>query len=222
MKALTEVHGIGNDLAFSLFKKGVKTKAQLIQYSQDHPEEFTKTQLVSIQLHSDLEIKIPRNEVKELADLVMSNLEAFDKSAKYEICGSYRREREFCSDIDIVVSTANSQLLPSLIESCQLITHTFSLSSHKFLGVCKLNSYYRRIDIYCCKPEEHWFAILYFTGSSNYNRMLRQAAGKSNLHLSNTSLVDLRTGQSVISPKSEEDIISFLGFPILTLKARDI
>lgn len=52
--------------------------------------------------------------------------------------------------------------------------------------------------------------------------MLRQAAGKSNLHLSNTSLFDLRTGQAVISPNSEEDIIKFLGFPVLTLKARDI
>lgn len=76
MKTLTEVHGIGNELAFNLYKKGIKTHDQLIQYSQDHPELFTNTQLVSIQLHSDLQIKIPRNEVKEIADLVMSNLEA--------------------------------------------------------------------------------------------------------------------------------------------------
>lgn len=222
MKSLTEIHGIGNDFAYKLYQQGVKTQSQLIQFSQDHPESFTRTQLISIQLHSDFQIKIPRAEVKEIADSIISTLKTIDNSAKYEICGSYRRQREYCGDVDIVIGTSTGQLLPLLVESCPIVTHTFSLSVQKFIGVFKLHDYHRRVDIYCCKPEEYWFAILYFTGSSNYNRMLRLSAGKNNLHLSNTSLFDLRTNQSVISPEHEDDIIKFLGFPILSLKDRDI
>ena len=52
--------------------------------------------------------------------------------------------------------------------------------------------------------------------------MLRLAANKNGLHLSNTGLTDAANGTELLIPTCEEDIISYLGFPILSLKERDI
>lgn len=222
MKNLTEVHGIGSHLAYKLFKKGITTYDMLVKFASENPGFFNETQKTAIQLHNEIQLKIPRNEVREIADFVIKSLTSIDKNAKSEVCGSYRRQRELCGDVDLVISTETDNLLSHLVQTCPIITHIFSLSNHKFIGVCKLKTLHRRLDIYCCKPSEFWFAVLYFTGSSNYNRLLRAAAGKSSLHLSNTNLTDLRSGRSVLEAKSEEDIIAFLGFPILSLQERDI
>ena len=222
MKNLTEVHGIGTNLAYKLFKKGITTYDMLLKFAIENPGFFNETQKTSIQLHNEIQLKIPRNEVSEIANFVIKSLTSMDKNAKFEVCGSFRRGRELCGDVDIVISTEIDNLLLELVQNCSIITHIFSLSNHKFIGVCKLGTHQRRLDIYCCKPPEFWFAVLYFTGSSNYNRLLRAAAGKSNLHLSNTNLTDLRSGRPVLEAKSEEDIIAFLGFPILSLQERDI
>jgi DNA polymerase lambda len=222
MQTLTEIHGIGSAFAYKLFKKGITTYTLLSKFMQENPKIFTETQKIAISLHPEFQLKIPRSEVQEIALAVMKNLENLEKSSKYEICGSFRRQRSYCGDVDLVLSCESEGLLLHLIESCPFITHIFSLSSHKFLGVCKLKDHHRRLDIYCCRPSEFWFAVLYFTGSSNYNRLLRASAGRQNLHLSNTSLIDLRTGRQVLHPQSEEDIIKFLGFPVLSLQERDI
>ena len=48
--------------------------------------------------------------------------------------------------------------------------------------------------------------------------MLRLAANKKGLHLSNTGLTDAANGTELLIPTCEEDIISYLGFPIILQK----
>jgi DNA polymerase/3'-5' exonuclease PolX len=187
-----------------------------------NPENFTKTQLVGIELHNEFSIKIPRDEVENIAKMIKSQVLAYDKEALFEICGSYRRGRDLCGDIDIVLGTNDTNLLYKVVENCPFITHTFSLSGHKFIGVGKAHDLHRRIDMYSVKPHEYLFALLYFTGSANYNRLLRSAAAKKGLHLSNTSLTYQNTNKLALSPNNENDIIHFLNFPILALEERDI
>ena len=155
MESLTEVHGIGNTLAFSLYKKGIKTISALEAYAITNPSEFTQAQLMGIQLHEEFKQKIHREEVNEIFAIMFNQIIQFDKDAKIEICGSYRRGRDLCGDVDIVLATIIPDLLISVIDSCDIITHTFSLTTHKFIGVCKIKELHRRIDIYVCKPQEY-------------------------------------------------------------------
>ena len=50
--------------------------------------------------------------------------------------------------------------------------------SKKYFGICKYgkNGINRRIDIMYTSPQEYPFAILYFTGSSNFNKKMREHA----------------------------------------------
>lgn len=222
MGFLTEIYGIGNDMAGILYKKGIKTISSLKEFALQTPDFFSQTQLTAISLHADLQKKIPRDEVEEISEKVRETTVKIDENSIFQVCGSYRRGRDYCGDVDIVISTDSSDLLFELIQTSKVFTHTFSLSSHKFIGLCKTRDHYRRIDIYVCKPNEYWFAVLYFTGSANYNRMLRTSASKKGFHLSNTGMHESTSGKNLILPNCEEDIIKFLGFPIISLPERDI
>ena len=98
-------------------------------------------------------------------------------------------------DIDVLLKGT-----PSLYK--RFITHlekqgylfeTLAKGTKKYNGMCKLSSCltFRRIDIMITKPSEYPFAILYFTGSKDFNTLMRQHAldlGYSmNIH-SNTSI----------------------------------
>ena len=222
MDFLKQIHGIGNEMAYSLYKQGVRTIQSLQLYANQHPESFTETQRTSIDLFTDLQQKIPREEVKEISDIIREKVKSLDPEAEFEVCGSYRRGRELCGDVDIVIATSVRDLLIELVQKTGVFTHTFSLSSHKFMGLGKAREVYRRIDVYVCSPREFWFAVLYFTGSANYNRMLRMAAMKKGLHLSNTDMHEVANGKAPVAPKCEEDIIEFLGFPRISLQERDV
>ena len=155
MQKLTEVHGIGNEMAFKLYKKGIKTIKDLQNYAKTNPEEFTFTQPTAIELHLDIFQKIPRKEVKILSSILINEAKIIDSESKSEICGSFRRKRDLCGDVDIVISTKVENFLLFLVKNSEIITHTFSLSSSKFIGIGKVGQVHRRIDIYVCKPSEH-------------------------------------------------------------------
>ncbi|OMJ92003.1 hypothetical protein SteCoe_5320 [Stentor coeruleus] len=159
MESLTQVHGVGNDLAYFLYKKGILTISSLQNYAIINPGEFTKTQLIGIELHNEFSSKISRDEVENISQTIKSQVFAYDKEAFFEICGSYRRGRELCGDVDIVIGTNDTDLLYKVVENCSIITHVLSLSGHKFIGVGKIQDLHRRIDIYCVKPNEFWFAV---------------------------------------------------------------
>jgi DNA polymerase/3'-5' exonuclease PolX len=222
IEILTQVHGIGRDLAYTLYKRNIRTIKALQTFAAENPSFFTETQLSAITLHDEIQEKIPRNEVKMIGDIVINTIFEIDKAAKAEICGSYRRGREMCGDIDVVVGSDCEDLLLETVDRCGIVTHKFVFTGHKFIGVCKANELHRRLDIYACKLSEFWFAVLYFTGSSNYNRMLRLNAGKKGLHLSNTGMTEVGNRVNVVEPKCEEDIIAFLGLPLLSLAERDV
>ena len=58
-------------------------------------------------------------------------------------------------------------------------------SSMSYMGVCQFNGpTHHRIDIKYYPFEEYAYAILHFTGSSNFNRMLRLHTMKVGLQLS--------------------------------------
>ena len=58
------------------------------------------------------------------------------------------------------------------------------------MGVCKLKENSPTIDIMFTKPEEYPFAILYFTGSDEFNVTMRKQLLERGLSLNEYSLKD--------------------------------
>ena len=70
-----------------------------------------------------------------------------------------------------VIKKHLQSLLKKLVNQGYLLEELF-LGNKKYNGICKLGrkGIGRRIDIMYTKPEEYPFAILYFTGSGEFNQ----------------------------------------------------
>ncbi len=86
-------------------------------------------------------------------------------------------------------------------------------------GLILLNGVARSLDIKSYTKKERPFALLYFTGSGNFNVDMRKHAISKGYKLSDTSLIDKNTGLS-IDCKTEECIFKHLGLAYVEPKDR--
>jgi DNA polymerase/3'-5' exonuclease PolX len=73
----------------------------------------------------------------------------------------------------------------------------------------------RRIDILLTDPSNYYFALLYFTGSYNFNIYMRKIALSKGLSLSEYGFKDSKGNliDTTDSIHSEEDIFKYLELP---------
>ena len=150
-------------------------------------------------------------------------------------CGSYRRGKPNCGDLDVLITHSKAEALEGLFEKILASLHktgflTDDLTKQKdgrqqkYLGVCKLlrpGAKHRRLDIIVVPFEERATAIMYFTGSAHFNRSMRLLAIKMGMSLSEHALVTnvarhnkekLNEG-SVLPTPTEESVFEHLGLP---------
>ena len=73
----------------------------------------------------------------------------------------------------------------------------FSLGSTKFMGIGKIKDFYRHIDIFYYSQKEYPFALLFATGSGQFNIEMRSYAVKHGYSLSDKELKNLKDESSV-------------------------
>jgi DNA polymerase/3'-5' exonuclease PolX len=84
----------------------------------------------------------------------------------------------------------------------------------KYMGFCKLNKYpIRRIDIRMVGVRSFFPALIYFTGSYEFNQIMIQKAKKLGYKLNEYGLYDINN--KIIHIKSEFDIFNILGMTYL-------
>jgi DNA polymerase lambda len=173
---------------------------------------------VGITRYHDFLARIPRDEVRRLEAVVFKHLKDIDPNLKLCTCGSYRRGKSDCGDIDIIITHTldhpTEGVLPELLHrlhTAEFLTDDLTSGSYtakekdretdkngKYMGVCRLpgidpntgETYkYRRIDLRVYPLPEWPTALLYFTGSGHFNRSMRLWAKKNNFHLSDHEIV---------------------------------
>ena len=219
IKLLMSVHGIGIKQANEFYTKGIDSIEKLKLISNTLPITIQ----TGLKYYEDLQKKIPRNEITNIFIKIKKELTTIlpEEILECEVVGSYRRGKELCGDIDILIARKDENgkkdgILQTLINKLmekKIIIEILSLNneSYIFMGICKDESnIHRRIDIKVYNKEEFPFALLYFTGSAYFNRSMRLFARKKGFHLSDKELVDKKTGKK-IECKNEEDIFIKLG-----------
>ena len=119
--------------------------------------------------------------------------------------------------------------LPDIVtaveESGILVGHLTSKGQTKYMGVCRGPSGVgRRIDIRLVDHNSLGAAMLYFTGSGKFNKIMRYHANTRGYTLNEYGLytyVNGVKGADPIPAKSEEDIFSTLGFVYLAPTQRE-
>ena len=243
MKVLSTVWGIGATTASNLFSLGYRTIEDL---KRKVPDCLNENQRVCLELYEEIEMKIPRDEVRIISEIVVN--QARELMPRYEItantCGSYRRGKEFCGDIDVLLTFENilehKAFLSELVKALHrrnLITHTLVLSldikkheNFSFSGIAKLeNGIHRRLDIKIYPKKTYAWALMHFTGSASFNRSIRLFAKNKGLKLTDEGLFpafrngsETVCGGSLIECLTEEDIFKLFDMEYKPPEERDL
>ena len=216
VQELMRITGIGETRAKSLVKEGITTIDQYKQAIKDGKVKTTHHIDIGLKYFEDLEERIPREEIEKMEIILRNILYKINPKIIFNICGSYRRGCKTCGDIDILITDVKNEhhkylnkYVEELTKCGFLIDHLTTKGSKKYMGVCRLTpqSLARRIDIRYVEYEAYYAALIYFTGSRDFNIKIRNKAIEMGYSLSEYGL---KTKDQLICLNSEEELFKIL------------
>lgn len=239
LKLFIGVWGAGPTTAQSWYTQGFRTLEDLHSKAV-----LTRHQQIGLKHYHDINSRIPRDEVTEIEEFVRSAALSIKKDLIVMVCGSYRRGKATCGDVDVLITHPDGcshqnifkYLLTHLREigflTDDLVSQEADGSQQKYLGVCKLpgkNRKHRRLDVIVVPYAEFAPAVMYFTGSAHFNRSMRLLATKMGMSLSEHGLRAgiVRQGREKLSDghlldtPTEESVFAHLGLEYRSPQERD-
>ena len=242
---LREVVGIGPSKAEEFYDKGIKDVEDLKKKVENGKIEVNEKVQLGLNYFGIYQTNIPRKEITEIKSKTLDKAvkklnEKFpeeNNGINYIICGSYRREKPTSGDIDILLYNSNEErktkgnknipYLEPFIDILKEGKNPFLLDDltdknyqTKYMGFCKYKKNpVRRIDIRFIKYKSYPYAILYFTGSMELNKKMREIAKTQGYKLSEYSLENIETGKKFIA-KTEKEIFNKLGMDYMEPRLR--
>jgi DNA polymerase/3'-5' exonuclease PolX len=241
VKELSSIYGIGPTKA-SYFYENFKIKNinDLVKAHKKGLIELTNQMKLGIKYKDTLSERIPRILIARLEMFVQEQLIDLDFNFISIVCGSYRRGKDFSSDIDILITHKNltskektglylKKVLDRLEKFLIVDKLTESYNTHfqgfaTFKNIPNLPKSYNkkefdvkknviRLDIIIVPNNFFYTALMHFTGSGDFNQKLRLHAKSLGMKLSEYGLVktDKKTGKETNIPiNSEIDIFNAL------------
>jgi len=215
----SNVYGIGPKKAEELVEIHKLTTIKQLRSKQD--ELLNDVQKKGLKYYEDILKRIPRDEIKiyeKKMKAIFNKVKG--KTSTLNIVGSYRRGKLDSGDIDIIICDDNNdntvfkKFLDKMIEE-KILIEVLSRGNIKSLGVSKLpNKPARRVDFMFTPRKENAFAILYFTGSKEFNTAMRSQALKMGYSLNEHGLykmVNKKKGDKLTQTfNTEKDVFDFL------------
>jgi len=239
IKELSSIYGIGPTKA-SFFYENYKIKSikDLIRADQKGIIELTNQMKLGIKYKNTLSEHIPRILIARLDLFVQEELIKIDKNFISIICGSYRRGKDFSSDVDILITNKKllkkedtGKYLKKVLDKLEKffivdkLTESYNTHFQGFASFKKIpdlptqydrkefdvNKNVIRLDIIMV-PDIYFFpALMHFTGSGVFNQKMRLHAKTLGMKLSEYGLVKNDKNKEVmIKVNSEADIFEAL------------
>lgn len=219
----SKIWGVGEVKATKLWKDGYRNLEQL----KDNPDVLNRQQQIGLKYYDDLLKKIPRINITVIQTIIIYILsETYGRNNfELEIAGSYRRGKEYSNDIDVLITSEKFDLkdVVELLKKWKVITDILSMRNEKFMGIGNCPNQrdpYFRIDIEFVNKEQFPFALLYFTGSKDFNREIRWHAKKLGYKLNEHGLLDIKNNR-YIPAINEKDIFRVLSLEYTSPKDRN-
>jgi len=211
------IHGVGHGCANKLIKAGFKSIEDLNK-CENISEHLNEVQMKGLKYYEDIQARIPFGEIQILEESFKDLLENIDNRAELTIAGSYRRKKDTSGDIDILLKATKKDTYNKFIDALKdsgYLVEDLARGPKKYMGLGKSDKgeFARRIDIMYTKPEEYPFAILYFTGSMEFNVKMRNQLLERGYTLNEycTKFVD-KEKKFTEKFKTEKDIFDFFGY----------
>lgn len=240
LELFSNIWGAGTKTAQMWYHQGFRSLEDI-----HNQASLTTQQAIGLKHYYDFLERMPREEAAEIRQTVLESAQVFNPGLLCVACGSYRRGKATCGDVDVLITHPDgrshqgifSRLLDSLRQqgflTDDLVSHEENGQQQKYLGVCRLpgpGRRHRRLDIIVVPYSEFACALLYFTGSAHFNRSMRALAKTKGMSLSEHALSTavvrdahgLKVGPGRVLPTpTEKDVFRLLGLPYREPAERD-
>ena len=202
-------------------------------------------QLVGLKYFDDIESRIPRREIQQIEKILKKECNKINSRLVVVIAGSYRRGKTDSGDVDVLISHPNLktdeditksdishliELVNRLTDFGFLVDHLTKLGRTKYMGICKVSErgLGRRIDIRFVSWMAYTPALLYFTGSKEFNTHMRGVALQKGYTLNEYGIYKLvkvegkhrRVKGDKVMVNTEKDVFDLLGMTYLEPEQR--
>jgi DNA polymerase/3'-5' exonuclease PolX len=243
---LEEIIGVGRAKALEFVEQGITSVEILLEKIKNNEIEVNEKILLGLKYYGKYKMNIPRSEMDQYNILLKHLVKKINKSLgqgekdEYvlELCGSYRRQKAFSNDIDVLISkkdtTSTSKTQNHLERFVNKLKNPMKHNDNKpliidsmtdrkiitkFMGFVKLlDNPPRRIDIRFINYDSYPAALMYFTGSSLLNIKMRNIAKSKGYKLSEYGLFD--KNNNMIKVSSERDIFHKLDMEFIPAQLR--
>lgn len=204
---LRTLTGVGSKLAKQLIDSGVNTMAKL------KSKKVFDTLPIATQI--DLTYKpikrIPRHIIKYVEDITKLN------KIPFVYVGSYRRGSSSSSDMDVLIKRNKPlplnfiELINEKIGAYVYFYEPYAFGNSKISTILNIKKYKVNVkmDIFITNKVEYPFALLYSTGSKEFNIMMRSKCKKKGLLLNQKGLY--KSDGTLIKCATEKDIFEAIG-----------
>jgi len=124
---------------------------------------LTAFQKIGLKYYVDFKERIPRAMATEISEIVTKAVKKlYGEQVKVQTCGSYRRGRPTCGDVDILITRTDDKPVKGMLEPILLSlekngflherlgnTRLSDKGSEMYMGVCRApkDTHFRRIDM---------------------------------------------------------------------------
>ncbi len=226
---LDKIYGIGPAKLKTLHNLNIFTFKQLSDALQNNPKILNDKQKIGLKYFDDIEKRIPYTEMEQHDKYLQSILLKNNKIECISIVGSYRRRKPSSGDIDLLIKVKDKDdyvgILKQIVDILQqdnYILEILACKDKKFMGIVKLGTVARRLDMLISYPEEYPYSLLYFTGSKEHNVRMRNKALKMGYTLNEHRMEKIKQDvKDVPLLKTEKDIFDFLEMEYVEPHLRD-
>jgi len=227
---ILNVFGIGYKTAYKLYKDyNITSIEQLKEYVDTNKIDVPEQIKIGLKYIDKINDSIDRNIIDDIKEYLLEELYTIDVNLFGTICGSYRRLKQKMGDIDMIITHPNPNkkinylhLFITKLKENNFIIESFNSDEvkTKYMGICKWKdeSKFIRIDIRYIPYKSYYYALLYFTGSKDFNRKMRLIAISNGYKLNEYGLYN--SNNKSFRVDSEKDIFDLLQLDYITPNKR--
>jgi len=178
-------------------------------------EKTVENILKGIELLKKGKERMPLSSAMQVADEFVNSLKKLPGVKKISTAGSLRRQKETVRDIDILVISKDPDKVMNAFVSLPLVKGVLAKGKTKSSVLTNDD-----VQVDCRVLEEKSFgaALVYFTGSKNFNIKLRQLAIKRGLKINEYGVFK---GERFVCGKTEEEVFKIIGMPYIEPELRE-
>jgi DNA polymerase (family 10) len=164
--------------------------------------------------------RTPLHYAAAVGDSFLEELRPMKEIEKIEIAGSLRRCKETIKDIDILIVSEKPLVVMNKFINLPMVKEVLAKGETKSSVISRENN--MQVDVRVVDKKSFGSALLYFTGSKEFNIKLRQLAIKNNYKINEYGIFSVSgSRERWLAGKTEGDIFSLLKMAYIEPELRE-